>query len=250
MIKKKYGQHFLINKEICKKITEKLSFKKYNELIEIGPGKGALTKFIDYDKTTLIEIDNDCVKYIKNNFPKFKNKIIQKDFLKIENKYFKNKKIGIIGNFPYNISSQIVFKIIENKKNIFEVVGMFQKELAERICSKEGSKKYGIISVLTQLYYNTEYLFEVNQDQFFPKPKVMSAVIRLQKKEKINYKINETKIKKILKTSFNQRRKKLKNSLSKINFHLEKENNIFDKRPEQLSLEEFIFLSQNIKNEI
>ena len=127
---------------------------------------------------------------------------------------------------------------------------MFEKELAERICSKEGSKKYGIISVLTQLYYNTEYLFEVNPDQFFPKPKVTSAVIRLQKKEKINYKINEKKIKKILKTSFNQRRKKLKNSLSKINFHLEKENNIFDKRPEQLSLEEFIFLSQNIKNEI
>ena len=250
MIKKKYGQHFLTNKNICKKIVQQLTFKDYDNLLEIGPGKGALTEFLPVKKTTLIEIDQYCVNYIINKFPEFKKSIINKDFLKLSNSFFCKKKTVIIGNFPYNISSQIIFKILENKESIVEVVGMFQKEVAERICSNEGNKKYGIISVLTQAYYHTEYLFEINNDQFYPKPKVQSAVIKLKKKEKINFKFEEKKLRIIVKNSFNQRRKKIKNSLSKINFNLEKENNIFEKRPEQLSVQDFIFLSKKIKNEI
>ena len=250
--KKKLGQHFLKDIKIAEKIVNSLDRDKKDIIIEIGPGKGILTEKLihNYSNLYLIEIDKDLLPFLKSKFPKLEKKILNIDFLKFTfDDLFKKKKVSIIGNFPYNISSQIIFKIIENKDRIDCLVGMFQKEVAKRICEKPGSKAYGIISVLTQFYFNVRYLFTVSPEVFTPKPKVYSGVIYLKKKNKIFINCDEKLLHKIVKTSFQQRRKTLRNSLK--SFKIPKsitEDSIFDLRPEKISGDGFIALTELIEN--
>ena len=187
--KKKLGQHFLKDLNIARKISETLTFENYKKVIEIGPGMGVLTQFL-IEKTkdlNLIEIDSDSAAYLKNHYEEKDFNLIEGDFLKLDiEKTFGSEPLAIIGNFPYNISTQIIFKTLEHRNQIPFFSGMFQKEVAERICESPGSKKYGILSVLTQLFYKTELLFEVSPEVFKPKPKVISAVIKLERKENLN----------------------------------------------------------------
>jgi len=252
--KKFLGQHFLIDKNISKKIIESIDFSKHNRVIEVGPGKGALTKHLlkIKDILTLVEIDNESIFFLKNEFINENLEIIEKDFLnfKIAETYPLLSRILIIGNFPYNISSQILFKAIENYNSISSLVGMFQKEVAERIVSKHNSKKYGILSVKTQLFYDVKILFNVSPNVFFPKPKVDSAVISLTRKENINLNCDINLLDKVIKLSFQQRRKKIKNSLKRLDIQDNiLEDSIFELRPEQLSVQEFVKLTQKISNE-
>jgi 16S rRNA (adenine1518-N6/adenine1519-N6)-dimethyltransferase len=249
--KKHLGQHFLKDEDIAKKIADSLSENGYENVLEIGPGMGVLTKFLlqkNY-KTSVIEIDSESVAYLKAHFLNLSNSIISKDFLKINlSDYFGENQVAIIGNFPYNISSQIVFKTLENKQQIPEFSGMFQKEVALRIASKPGSKVYGILSVLTQAFYKVEYLFTVPPDVFNPPPKVESGVIRLMRKENFTLPVNEKLFYKVVKLGFNQRRKTLRNSLKTFNLSDKlKQDTIFAKRPEQLSVAEFIELTAKIE---
>tara|TARA_B100001287_G_scaffold269564_1_gene267192 strand:+ start:67 stop:852 length:786 start_codon:yes stop_codon:yes gene_type:complete len=251
--KKKLGQHFLKDLKIADKIVNSLKRDKKDLIIEIGPGKGILTeKLIKiYSNLYLIEIDKDLLPHLKLKFPKLEKKILNMDFLKFtfDDFFFKKNNISIIGNFPYNISSQIIFKIIDNKDHIDCLVGMFQKEVAKRICEKPGSKTYGIISVLTQLYFDVKYLFTVSPEVFTPKPKVFSGVIYLKKKEKILINCNKKLLHKIVKTSFQQRRKTLRNSLKSFKIPESiAEDSIFDLRPEKISSEGFIALTELIEN--
>ena len=249
--KKKFGQNFLTDKNIAEKIVSYLTYKKAKTTIEIGPGKGILSKMImnlNVENKKFVEIDLDCVEYLKKQYPKIKNDIINEDFLKIDITKFKNP-LSIIGNFPYNISSQILFKIYENRDVIDEMVGMFQYEVAERICSNFGSKKYGILSVLIQAFFNVKLLKKIKPESFNPIPKVYSAVIRITKKTN-NINCDENLFKKIVKLSFGQRRKTLWNSLKALNIpQIKKEDTIFAKRPEQLSVADFIYLTNLVSNE-
>ena len=225
-----------------------------NKILEIGPGTGILTNFLIKKKIDLklVEIDNESVDFLIQKLDISKDIIYNQDFLKMNlTKLFNKNNFSVIGNFPYNISSQIVFKIIENRKYIPEMCGMFQFEVAERICQKEGSKKYGIISVITQAYYNAKLLFEVSNDLFTPPPKVNSAVISLKRKENLNLNCDEKLFLKIVKLSFQQRRKTMRNSLKQINLSDNlREDTIFDKRPEQLSVTEFIDLTNMISQDL
>jgi len=252
--KKHLGQHFLKDENIAKKIADSLIENTYNDVLEIGPGMGILTKYLlEKDFTThAIEIDTESVEYLKAHYLNLANRIISKDFLKLNlDDFFDNKPIAIIGNFPYNISSQIVFKTIENKHRIPEFSGMFQKEVAKRITEKPGSKVYGIISVLTQAFYSTEYLFTVPPSAFNPPPKVESGVIRLIRKENYTLPVDEKLFFKVVKTAFNQRRKTIRNSLKTLNLSDKlREDAIFAQRPEQLSVQEFISLTQKIANDV
>jgi 16S rRNA (adenine1518-N6/adenine1519-N6)-dimethyltransferase len=248
--KKKLGQHFLTDLNIAKKIADLLDLNSCGNVLEIGPGTGVLTQFL-IPKTkalSLVEIDPESVLFLKNNFPFEKIKLIEGDFLKLNlATLYQSKQLAIIGNFPYNISSQIVFKVLENKSQIPFFAGMFQKEVAERICESPGSKKYGILSVLTQLYYKTEYLFTVSPTVFNPPPKVDSAVIQLVRKDDLDLDCNEVLLTKIIKLSFQQRRKTLRNSLKTLNLPINlREDSIFDLRPEKLSGEDFIRLTKRI----
>jgi 16S rRNA (adenine1518-N6/adenine1519-N6)-dimethyltransferase len=249
--KKHLGQHFLKDEEIAKKIADSLTEKNYENVLEIGPGMGVLTKYLLQKKfkTSVIEIDSESVEYLKANYLNLANNIISKDFLKINlSDYFQENQVAIIGNFPYNISTQIVFKTLENKQQIPEFSGMFQKEVAQRIASKPGSKVYGILSVLAQAFYTVEYLFTVPPDVFNPPPKVESGVIRLLRKENYTLPVNEKLFYKIVKLGFNQRRKTLRNSLKSFNLSDKlKQDAIFAKRPEQLSVEQFIELTAKIE---
>ena len=252
--KKSLGQNFLIDDNISKKIVENIDFKKFKKVIEIGPGKGALTNYLLHikDILTLIEIDNESVEFLKSKFHKEKLDIIVEDFLKfdIESAYPSEENILVIGNFPYNISSQILFKSIDNHKSVKSIVGMFQKEVAERIISKNNSKKYGILSVKTQLFYDAKILFDVSPNVFFPKPNVNSAVISLTRKDNLNINCDLELLDRIIKLSFQQRRKKIKNSLKKLDIQENiLEDSIFDSRPEQLTIEEFVKLTKKISNE-
>mgnify|MGYP000879847493 CR=1 FL=1 len=251
--KKHLGQHFLKDENIAKKIADTLSEIDYDTVLEIGPGMGVLTKYLLEKKFTtyVIEIDKESVEYLKVHYLNLSERIISENFLKIEiSDYFQNKSIAIIGNFPYNISTQIIFKTLENKEQIPELCGMFQKEVAQRITEKKGSKVYGILSVLTQAFYNTEYLFTVPPTVFYPPPKVDSGVIRLTRKKDFVLPVNEKLFFKVVKTAFNQRRKTLRNSLKSFNLSDKlREDTIFAKRPEQLSVEEFINLTKKIANE-
>lgn len=249
--KKHLGQHFLKDESIAKAIADTLSLKGYDEVLEIGPGMGVLTKYL-LDKpitTRVIEIDTESVAYLDANYPKLKDKIISEDFLKYNiNQVYENKQFAIIGNFPYNISSQIVFRTLEFRDQIPEFSGMFQKEVAERICEKKGSKTYGILSVLAQAFYDTEYLFTVNENVFIPPPKVKSGVMKMTRKEDYSLPCGEKLFFTVVKTAFQQRRKTLRNSLKTLNLSDNlREDIIFDKRPEQLSVEEFIVLTQKIE---
>jgi 16S rRNA (adenine1518-N6/adenine1519-N6)-dimethyltransferase len=248
--KKHLGQHFLTDENIAKQIADTLQLNGYQTVLEIGPGMGVLTKYLlekDID-TYVIEIDTESVEYLNAHYPKLHGKVISKDFLKYNiNEVFEGKPFAIIGNFPYNISSQIVFRCLEMRNQVPEFSGMFQKEVAERICSKKGSKVYGILSVLAQAFYDVEYLFTVDENVFNPPPKVKSGVMRMIRKENYALPCDEKLFFTVVKTAFQQRRKTLRNSLK--SFALSdnlKEDTIFDLRPEQLSVEQFIDLTQKI----
>jgi 16S rRNA (adenine1518-N6/adenine1519-N6)-dimethyltransferase len=248
--KKHLGQHFLKDENIAKKIADSLTEIGYNDVLEIGPGMGILTKFLLQKKfnTHVIEIDSESVEYLKAHYLNLSDRIISKDFLKINlEDYFNDRPLAIIGNFPYNISSQIVFKTLENRHRIPEFSGMFQKEVAQRIAQKPGSKAYGILSVLTQAFYNVEYLFTVSPNVFNPPPKVDSGVIRMIRKENYSLPVDESLFFRIVKTAFNQRRKMLRGSLKSFNLSDKlREDAIFARRPEQLSVHDFISLTQKI----
>ena len=248
--KKKLGQHFLTDLNIAQKIADLLQFEQYQNLLEIGPGTGVLTQFL-VSKTTalhLVEIDEESILFLEKTYTEEQLNLIKGDFLKLDlNSIFGSDDFAIIGNFPYNISSQIVFKVLENKSHIPFFACMFQKEVAERICEPPGSKKYGILSVLAQLYYETEYLFTVPPGVFNPPPKVDSAVIQMTRKKEFNLGCNEALLKKIVKLSFQQRRKTLRNSLKTLNLPDNlREDSIFDLRPEKLSGDDFIQLTKRI----
>ncbi len=251
--KKHLGQHFLTNESIAQNIANALDYTGYNNTLEIGPGMGVLTKYLLEKNTTtyVIEIDKESVQYLERHYPKLHGKIIAEDFLKYNiNAVFNGEPFAIIGNFPYNISSQIVFKALELRHQIPQFAGMFQKEVAQRICEKQGSKTYGILSVLVQAFYHAEYLFTVSETVFNPPPKVQSGVLKLTRKENYTLPCNEKLLFNIVKTAFNQRRKTLRNSLK--TFQLQdnlKENPIFNLRPEQLSVQQFIELTQKIEQQ-
>ena len=251
--KKSLGQHFLKDNNIANKIADSLDGKSEN-VLEIGPGMGVLTKFLLKKKYNLmlVEIDSESVSFLINNLDIEESKIIENDFLKLDlTKLFPGNNFSIIGNFPYNISSQIVFKILENRNIINEMCGMFQYEVAERICESEGSKKYGILSVLTQAFFEVSFLFEVSNHLFIPPPKVKSAVITLRRKDEIELGCDETLFFKIVKLSFQQRRKTIRNSLKKINLSNNlREDSIFDNRPEQLSVDQFIELTKLVQGDL
>lgn len=245
--KKFLGQHFLTDLSIAKQIADTLDDFSDIPAIEVGPGMGVLTQFI-LEKSidlTVVELDKESVPYLTENFPTLKGKIIEGDFLKLNLTDIYPEKFSVIGNYPYNISSQIFFKVLDYKENIPCCSGMLQKEVAERIASKPGKKAYGILSVLLQAWYDIEYLFTVSETVFNPPPKVKSAVIKLVRNNRTSLDCDPKLFKTVVKTSFNQRRKTLRNSMKPI---LGKDNNaysdkIFDKRPEQLSVEEFIYLT-------
>lgn len=249
--KKHLGQHFLKDESIAKAIADTLSLEGYNDVLEIGPGMGVLTKYLlDKPTTTyVIEIDTESVAYLDVNYPKLKDKIISKDFLRYDIKeVFDGKQFAIIGNFPYNISTQIVFRTLEFRHQIPEFSGMFQKEVAQRICEKKGSKAYGILSVLAQAFYHAEYLFTVDENVFDPPPKVKSGVMRLRRKEDFSLPCGEKLFFTVVKTAFQQRRKTLRNSLKTLNLSDNlREDKVLDLRPEQLSVEDFIALTQKIE---
>ena len=251
--KKHLGQHFLRDENIAKKIANTLTLKGYKDVLEIGPGMGVLTKYLLEKQITthVIEIDSESVQYLKNNYPNLTERIYEKDFLKYDlNQIFKGKPFAVIGNFPYNISSQIVFKMLEMRYQIPEFSGMFQKEVAQRICSKEGSKVYGILSVLTQAFYKADYLFTVPPSVFNPPPKVDSGVLLLTRKDYYNLPCDEGLFFKIVKAAFQQRRKTLRNSLKIFNLSNNlKANTIFGLRPEQLSVSAFVELTSLIEND-
>lgn len=248
--KKHLGQHFLNDESIAKNIADSLTLEGYKNVLEIGPGMGVLTKYLLEKpiETYVIEIDTESVEYLNAHYPKLHGKIISKDFLKYNIKEdLGDEPFAIIGNFPYNISTQIVFRTLELRDQIPEFSGMFQKEVAERICSKKGSKVYGILSVLAQAFYDVEYLFTVDEHVFNPPPKVKSGVMRMIRKENYHLPCDEKLLFTVVKTSFNQRRKTMRNSLKSLNLSDNlREDTIFDLRPEQISVEQFIELTQKI----
>ena len=251
--KKHLGQHFLTDLTIAENIIAGLTLHgNYKKVLEIGPGMGVLTQFLIQQKkyqTSLIDIDSESIVYLKTHFPSLSDHIIEGDFLTIDLTTLLGKEpFAIIGNFPYNISTQILFKVLDYKDQIPEVVGMFQKEVAERIASEPGSKVYGITSVLLQPFYRIEYLFTVDERVFNPPPKVKSGVIRLTRNEKSKLECNEALFKTIVKTAFNQRRKTMRNSLKPFLADSIKDNPLFSLRPEQLSVEQFIALTSLLDN--
>jgi 16S rRNA (adenine1518-N6/adenine1519-N6)-dimethyltransferase len=249
--KKHLGQHFLKDEEVAKNIADTLQLKGYENILEIGPGMGVLTKYLLEKPVTtyVVEIDAESVDYLETHYPKLHGKIIAKDFLKYDiNEVFEGKQFAIIGNFPYNISTQIVFKALELRKQIPEFSGMFQKEVAQRICEKKGTKAYGILSVLVQAFYDAEYLFTVDETVFIPPPKVKSGVLRLTRKEDFTLPCSEKMFFRVVKTGFQQRRKTLRNSLKTMNLSDSlREDKIFDLRPEQLSVPDFINITLKIE---
>lgn len=249
--KKHLGQHFLIDENIAKRIADTLTLEHYNKVLEIGPGMGVLTKYL-LDKPTetfVIEIDTESVDYLGAHYPKLRNHIFSEDFLRYDIvEAFEKEQFAIIGNFPYNISTQIVFKVLELRDYIPEFSGMFQKEVAERICEKKGTKAYGILSVLTQAFYDTEYLFTVSEHVFNPPPKVKSGVMRMIRKQDYQLPCSEKKFFNVVKTAFNQRRKTLRNSLKSLNLPEDlKQEEILNLRPEQLDVNDFIYLTQKLE---
>ena len=248
--KKHLGQHFLNDESIAQRIADSLTLNGYKKVLEIGPGMGVLTKYLLEKpiETYVIEIDTESVEYLRTHYLKLSDKIISQDFLKYDiSKDLGKEPFAIIGNFPYNISTQIVFKTLELRDQIPEFSGMFQKEVAERICSKKGSKVYGILSVLAQAFYDVEYLFTVDEHVFTPPPKVKSGVMRMIRKENYQLPCSEKLLFTVVKTAFNQRRKTLRNSLKSLNLSdILRNDSIFDLRPEQISVEQFIELTQKI----
>ena len=251
--KKHLGQHFLKDEAIAEKIGDTLTLEGYKNVLEIGPGMGVLTKYLIKKNIEVIamDLDSESIAYLEENYPNPNLKILGADFLKYDlSQLFGEEQFAITGNFPYNISTQIVFKMLEWKTQIPEFTGMFQKEVAQRICEKEGSKTYGILSVLVQAFYDAEYLFTVPPSVFSPPPKVDSGVLRLKRKENFSLPCDEKMLFKVVKTAFQQRRKTLRNSLKSFNISDKiKEDTIFGKRPEQLSVSQFIALTQKLEHD-
>ena len=255
--KKSLGQHFLNDKGIAAQIVSSLKADGIRHLIEVGPGMGALTPFLLQEArfdTRFVEVDADAAAYLKAHYPAIQDKLVVADFLQYPlDAYFGNVPLAVIGNFPYHISTQIFFKILDHRSQVKEVVGMLQKEVAERIASPPGSKVYGITSVLLQAFYNVEYLFTVHEHVFIPPPKVKSGVVRLTRNNVENLPCNEKLFVNIVKTAFNQRRKMLGNSLKSIlpaRMNTENFSSVFSKRPEQLAVQDFIELTQLIEKEL
>ncbi|MBX2945900.1 MAG: 16S rRNA (adenine(1518)-N(6)/adenine(1519)-N(6))-dimethyltransferase RsmA [Cyclobacteriaceae bacterium] len=258
--KKSLGQHFLHDRNIAGKIVESLKYAVEQEpVLEVGPGMGVLTHFlIEQSRCNLkvIEIDRDSVSYLKTHYPQLS--IIEGDFLEIDFSTVFSGKFSIIGNFPYNISSQILFKVYEHRDQVWQVVGMLQKEVADRIAAPPGNKTYGILSVLLQAYYRVDYLFKVAPGVFIPPPKVMSAVVRLERNERIHLPCDELLFKQVVKQGFNNRRKTLRNALKNLilaalqaqpegDVKIFLAHELLDKRAEQLTVEDFIYLTQLIE---
>ena len=243
-LKKSLGQHFLKDENVCRLIVVALQQNAFGQLLEVGPGGGALTKYLlqlkDID-FKCVEVDDEKVQYLQQAFPLLKNKIIHKSFLDIDKPF--EGAFTVVGNFPYNISSQIVFKILDWKTDVQCMIGMFQKEVAQRIVAKEGSKVYGVISVLVQAFFDTEYLFEVDENAFTPPPKVKSAVIRLVPAKKAVVMKSEKHFFLLVKTAFNQRRKTLRNAVRGLFEPAVLEDGLFDKRAEQLDIAAFAALT-------
>jgi 16S rRNA (adenine1518-N6/adenine1519-N6)-dimethyltransferase len=244
--KKSLGQHFLKDTATARKITDTLTGNGYGTVLEIGPGMGILTGYLlekNFNDFRVIEIDNEAVHYINEHFPELKN-VITGDFLSLDIEKYFTDKMAIIGNFPYNISTQIFFKVLKHREKVVEIAGMLQKEVAERICAGPGSKTYGILSVLLQAFYKTEYLFTVPEHVFSPPPKVKSGVIRLMRNDVKNLDCDEALFFRVVKACFNQRRKTLRNSV-RAAFDLKRDDYPeFGLRPEQLSVDQFVQLTR------
>lgn len=248
--KKSLGQHFLKDQNIAVKIVQSLENPPTEKVLEIGPGTGVLTAFLTENSafsTTVIEIDRESVAYLKKKYPSLD--IIEADFLKVNLEKYFDTHFSVIGNFPYNISSQIFFKILELRQQIPYVVCMIQKEVAERIATPPGSKTYGILSVLLQAYYEIEYLFTVSEHVFSPPPKVKSAVIRLTRNHTEKLDCDETLFVKVVKTAFNQRRKTLRNALKGLFPGSPPQTDILSLRAERLGVEQFIQLTNLISEQ-
>jgi 16S rRNA (adenine1518-N6/adenine1519-N6)-dimethyltransferase len=249
--KKHLGQHFLTDKNICQKIANQYgNFQSCNKVLEIGPGMGALTDFLikrgDLD-LHVMEIDTESIEYLKNHFPSLENKIYPADFLRADlKKHMGTEPFAVVGNFPYNISTQILFKCLDYRDQIPEIMGMFQKEVAERVAEKPGSKTYGIMSVLLQAFYDIEYCFTVDEHVFNPPPKVKSGVIRCTRNQREVFPCDEKLFIQVVKMSFNQRRKTIRNSIKQLISGKEFDHPFLTLRPEVLSVEQFIELTQAV----
>jgi 16S rRNA (adenine1518-N6/adenine1519-N6)-dimethyltransferase len=252
--KKFLGQHFLKDQNIASKIVESLILPEEKIFaLEIGPGTGVLTQFLIQKKNVdlrLAEIDRESIAYLKEHYPSHADKIIEGDFLELDLNKLTQGNIYIIGNFPYNISSQIFFKVLDHRNQVKQVVGMVQKEVADRIAEKEGSKTYGILSVLLQAFYDIEFLFKVPPGVFFPPPKVMSGVIRMKRNNRDRLSCDEDLFKKVVKQGFQNRRKTLRNALKPLNLPTQILSlPQMDMRAEQLSVEDFISLTLQIEKD-
>jgi 16S rRNA (adenine1518-N6/adenine1519-N6)-dimethyltransferase len=254
--KKSYGQHFLNSEQIAQRIARSLKWTNaYRQVLEVGPGRGMLTRFL-LEREDLeifaVEADPEMAWYLRKHFPQLKGHLIEGDFLKLPlDEVFEGQPFGLIGNFPYNISSQILFRMLEYRGQIPEMVGMFQKEMAERVVSEPGGKTYGVISVLVQAYYEGEYLFEVDKRNFFPAPKVQSAVIRLTRREQQQLDCDESLFRQVVKIAFSQRRKMLRNTMKTfIKGDSLLKGPFFTQRPEKLSVEDFVQLTKQIEQRV
>ena len=248
--KKALGQHFLTDQNIAQRIVEQLS-PDVESVVEVGAGTGVLTQYMVtdiLDKFHVIEIDKESIAYLQKHFPMLGERLIEGDFLRADLSQFGQRNMAIIGNFPYNISSQIFFQVLKYKEQVVEVVGMVQKEMAERMAAKEGNKTYGILSVLMQAWYDIDYLFTVNENVFNPPPKVKSAVIKMRRNTVTDLGCDEKLFVSIVKQAFNQRRKTMRNSLRSMLSPDIIENEVFNLRPEQLSVQEFIDLTNLISS--
>lgn len=250
--KKFLGQHFLNDKKIAEKIVNSLTCESLDHVLEIGPGMGILSEFLlkkDY-VVSFVEIDDESIEYLKQNFPEIKDKIIHQDFLKMDIQSLHAKSIAIIGNFPFNISSQILFKVYDNRNKVKELVGMFQKEVANRVISKPGNKVYGILSVLIQAFYHTSEILTLEPEAFDPPPKVKSSVIRLERNNINQLNCDEKLFFRVVKSTFNHRRKTIRNSLKSMIDVTDFQSEYLGKRPEQLSVEEFVNLTNEVKRHL
>ncbi len=250
--KKHLGQHFLTDENICRKIANQYSFHNdCKTILEIGPGMGALTKYLlDMPETDVhvMEIDTESVAYLEAHYPKLHGKIHGFDFLRHDlSTIFQDEPFAVVGNFPYNISSQILFKCLDYRNQIPEIMGMFQKEVAVRVAEKPGSKQYGILSVLLQAFYDIEYCFTVDEHVFNPPPKVKSGVIRCKRNDRQQLECDETLFIRLVKATFNQRRKTIRNSVKMLGYTLSEDHPYFALRPEVLSVEQFIELTSFIE---